>query len=64
MMIEIDTHFFNLQKFTAGPGDSNRCKMSVVAEACSNLKVIYTTKEGDIYPEVKAHNMNNFILSV
>lgn len=53
MMIEIDTHFFNLQKFTAGPGDSNRCKMSVVAEACSNLKVIYTTKEGDIYPEVK-----------
>ncbi|KAG1185673.1 hypothetical protein G6F36_006765 [Rhizopus arrhizus] len=42
-------------KFTAGPSDSNRCKMSVVAEACSTLKVIYTTKEGDIYPESVYH---------
>ncbi|KAI9262770.1 ribosomal RNA adenine methyltransferase KsgA/Erm [Sporodiniella umbellata] len=42
-------------KFTAGPGEKSRCKMSVVAEGCGDVETLYTTDETDIYPETKYH---------
>ncbi|KAG1452423.1 hypothetical protein G6F56_007824 [Rhizopus delemar] len=44
-----------LTKFIAGPGDKNRCKMSVVAEGCADVKVLYTTLPKEVYPETIYH---------
>jgi hypothetical protein len=41
------------KKYVAPPGNGNRCKMSVVAEASADVKLIYTTDSHDMYPNVR-----------
>jgi hypothetical protein len=40
------------KKFVAPPTDSIRCKMSVIAEASADVKLICSTKPDDMYPAV------------
>ncbi|OAD69728.1 hypothetical protein PHYBLDRAFT_182846 [Phycomyces blakesleeanus NRRL 1555(-)] len=42
-------------KITSAPGSSTRCKMSVVIEACAEIKTIYSTPDTAIYPNNKYH---------
>ncbi|KAI8335400.1 ribosomal RNA adenine dimethylase-domain-containing protein [Chlamydoabsidia padenii] len=43
------------QKFTAPPGAHTRCKMSVVTEACADIKPIYSTDPTAVYPNTQYH---------
>ncbi|KAI9027573.1 ribosomal RNA adenine methyltransferase KsgA/Erm [Phycomyces nitens] len=42
-------------KLISPPGSSTRCKMSVVIEACADIKTVYSIPETAVYPNTKYH---------
>ncbi|CAO0790720.1 unnamed protein product [Mucor circinelloides] len=43
------------QKFVAPPKNHIRCKMSVIAEACADVKLVCSTEPEDMYPNGQYH---------
>ncbi|KAI7851504.1 ribosomal RNA adenine methyltransferase KsgA/Erm [Circinella umbellata] len=46
------------QKFTAPPGSTARCKMSIIIEACADVESIYVAEPEDMFPHTPYHLVN------